>query len=170
MAVVAGPEFPLLGNQMLHVAVRLEPRPGETEMRFAIIPLGRSLGRFVTLPVGARIFVHLAGRRRRGARRTGSFPGRSVAHCAAFRITRNADLSIRDDIAHDLMAEIEEILDERKLGDCVRLELSADADPETVAFLRAGTRRRRGRYLRASRPARSGRLHAAGRPATASRT
>lgn len=134
MAVVAGPEFPLLGNQMLHVAVRLDPRPGETAMRFAIIPLGRSLGRFVTLPsergysfilLEDVVALHV-GR---------FFPGESIAHCAAFRITRNADLSIRDDIAHDLLAEIEEVLDERKLGACVRLELSADADPQTVAFL-----------------------------------
>ncbi|HUE16874.1 MAG TPA: polyphosphate kinase 1 [Planctomycetaceae bacterium] len=134
MAVVAGPEFPLLGNQMLHVAVRLDPRPGETAMRFAIIPLGRSVGRFVTLPsergysfilLEDVVALHV-GR---------FFPGESIAHCAAFRITRNADLSIRDDIAHDLLAEIEEVLDERKLGACVRLELSADADPQTVAFL-----------------------------------
>src|SRR5580704_3662892 len=33
MAVEPGPSFPLLGNQMLHVAVRLDPRPGETAMR-----------------------------------------------------------------------------------------------------------------------------------------
>ena len=134
MGVVSGPGFPLLGNQMLHVAVRLNPPPGEAAMRFAIIPLGRSLGRFVTLPSerGSSLILledvvamHVDR----------FFPGESIAHCAAFRITRNADLSIRDDIAHDLMAEIEEILDERKLGDCVRLELAADADPQTVAFL-----------------------------------
>jgi len=135
MAVVAGLEFPLLGNQMLHVAVRLEPRPGETAMRFAIIPLGRSLGRFVTLP-SERGYSFILLEDVVAAHVARFFPGESVAHCAAFRITRNADLSIRDDIAHDLMAEIEEILDERKLGACVRLELAAEADAETVAFLR----------------------------------
>jgi len=135
MAVVAGPEFPLLGNQMLHVAVRLEPRPGETAMRFAIIPLGRSLGRFVTLP-SERGYSFILLEDVVAAHVARFFPGESVAHCAAFRITRNADLSIRDDIAHDLMAEIEEVLDERKLGACVRLELAAETDPETVAFLR----------------------------------
>ncbi|HEX4070888.1 MAG TPA: polyphosphate kinase 1, partial [Planctomycetaceae bacterium] len=135
MAVAPGPGFPLLGNQMLHVAVRLDPRPGETAMRFAIIPLGRSLGRFVTLP--AERGSSFALLEEVVALHVGRFfPGESLAHSAAFRITRNADLSIRDDIAHDLMAEIEEILDERKLGDCVRLEVSADADPQTVDFLR----------------------------------
>ena len=135
MAVAPGPGFPLLGNQMLHVAVRLDPRPGETAMRFAIIPLGRSLGRFVTLPAERGSSFSFA-RGRRGLHVGRFFPGESIAHSAAFRITRNADLSIRDDIAHDLMAEIEEVLDERKLGDCVRLEVSADADPQTVDFLR----------------------------------
>ena len=135
MAVAPGPGFPLLGNQMLHVAVRLDPRPGETAMRFAIIPLGRSLGRLVTLP--AERGSSFALLEEVVALHVGRFfPGESLAHSAAFRITRNADLSIRDDIAHDLMAEIEEILDERKLGDCVRLEVSADADPQTVDFLR----------------------------------
>ena len=82
MAVVAGPEFPLLGNQMVHVAVRLDPRPGETAMRFAIIPLGRSLGRFVTLPsergssmilLEDVVALHVDR----------FFPGESVAHSAA---------------------------------------------------------------------------------------
>jgi len=135
MAVTAGPEFPLLVNQVLHAAVRLEPRPGESEMRFAIIPLGRSLARFVTLPAD-RGYSFILLEDLVAAHVERFFPGEKVAHCAAFRITRNADLSIRDDIVHDLMAEIEEILDERKLGDCVRLEISADADPETVSFLR----------------------------------
>jgi polyphosphate kinase len=135
MAVAPGPGFPLLGNQMLHVAVRLDPRPGETAMRFAIIPLGRSMGRFVTLPTErGSSFALLEDVVALHVDRF--FPGESIAHSAAFRITRNADLSIRDDIAHDLMAEIEEVLDERKLGDCVRLEVSADADPQTVDFLR----------------------------------
>ena len=135
MAVVAGPEFPLLANQMLHVAVRLEPREGESAMRFAVIPLGRSLGRFVTVQ-SERGYSFILLEDIVAAHVSRFFPGESVADCVAFRITRNADLSIRDDTAHDLMAEIEEILDERKLGAGVRLEHSAEADPETVTFLR----------------------------------
>ena len=135
MAVVAGPEFPLLSNQMLYVAVRLEPRPEEKQMRFAIIPLGRSLGRVVTLPSDRGYSYILLEDVVAAAHRT-VLPGESVAHCATFRITRNADVGVRDDFAIDLMAEIEELLDDRKLGDCVRLEISAEADAQTVAFLR----------------------------------
>jgi polyphosphate kinase len=59
-----------------------------------------------------------------------------VAHSLVFRITRNADLSLRDDISHDLLAEIEDVLDDRKLGACVRVEVSSQSDGETVAFLK----------------------------------
>src|SRR5579863_2589407 len=91
MAVVAGPEFPLLANQMLHVAVRLGPRPGETENRFAIIPLGRALGRFVTLP-SDRAYSFILLEDILAAHVARFFPGETVAHCSTFRITRNADL------------------------------------------------------------------------------
>ena len=50
-AVRDGEEFPLLVNQMLHVAVQLAPdKAGDGAPRLAIIPLGRSLPRFLTLP------------------------------------------------------------------------------------------------------------------------
>jgi polyphosphate kinase len=135
MAIDKSPDFPLLPHQMLHVAVRLSPREGETRSRFAIIPLGRSLGRFVTLP-SDRGYCYILLEDIVAAEVEHFFPGEGVVHCAPFRITRNADIAVRDDLVHDLLSEIEEVLDERKLGNCVRLEVSAAADAETVAFLR----------------------------------
>ena len=44
-------------------------------------------------------------------------------------------LSLREDQAPDLMSSMIEVLDARKIGDCVRLELAADASPETQSFL-----------------------------------
>jgi polyphosphate kinase len=135
MAVDQGIEFPLLPHQMLHVAVRLSPSEGEARSRFAIIPLGRSLGRFVTLP-SDRGYCYILLEDVVAAEAQHFFPGEGVVHCAPFRITRNADITVRDDLVHDLLSEIEEVLDERKLGNCVRLEIAAQADAETVAFLR----------------------------------
>jgi polyphosphate kinase len=135
MAVDESLEFPLLPHQMLHVAVRLLPRDGESRSRFAIIPLGRSLGRFVTLP-SDRGYCYILLEDVVAAQAERFFPGEGVVHCATFRITRNADIAVRDDLVHDLLSEIEEVLDERKLGNCVRLEIAAEADAETVAFLR----------------------------------
>jgi len=79
-----------------------------------------------------------------------------VVHCAPFRITRNADIAVRDDLVHDLLSEIEELLDERKLGNCVRLEIAAQADAETVAFLRQALGVDECENLRLARPARFG--------------
>ena len=135
MAVDRRVEFPLLPHQMLHVAVRLSPREGETKSRFAIIPLGRSLGRFVTLP-SDRGYCYILLEDVVAAEAEHFFSGEGVVHCAPFRITRNADIAVRDDLVHDLLSEIEEVLDERRLGSCVRLEIAAQADAESVAFLR----------------------------------
>ncbi|HET6328457.1 MAG TPA: polyphosphate kinase 1 [Planctomycetaceae bacterium] len=135
MAVDESLEFPLLPHQMLHVAVRLLPRDGESRSRFAIIPLGRSLSRFVTLP-SDRGYCYILLEDVVAAEVERFFPGEGVVHSAPFRITRNADIAVRDDLVHDLLSEIEEVLDERKLGNCVRLEIAAHADAETVAFLR----------------------------------
>jgi polyphosphate kinase len=135
MAIDESLDFPLLPHQLLHVAVRLAPRDGETQSRFAIIPVGRSLGRFVTLP-SDRGYCYILLEDIVAAEAEQFFPGEGVVHCAPFRITRNADIAVRDDLVHNLLQEIEEVLDDRKLGNCVRLEVAAGADAETVAFLR----------------------------------
>lgn len=134
MAVRGEGDFPQLVNQMLCVCVRLKPAQGGDKPRFALIPFGRSAHRFVTVhaekgfaytlleDVVAR-FLHLF------------FPGEETVECVPFRITRNADMGVRDDLAADLMTEIEEALDARKQSACVRLEIAAHASPTTRQFL-----------------------------------
>ncbi|MCU7258819.1 hypothetical protein NYR20_34930, partial [Pseudomonas aeruginosa] len=51
------------------------------------------------------------------------FVGYEVLNTFAFRITRNADLTIHEDGAEDLLIEIERFLKERKSGSAVRLEV-----------------------------------------------
>jgi len=59
------------------------------------------------------------------------FPGREFLEIAAFRLTRNADLSVREDLAGDLLAQMREVLEERRSSDVVRLELRS---PVSVAL------------------------------------
>lgn len=133
IAVTPPLNFPLLVNKALHIAVRLNSAQ-KNKSRFAIIPIGRQMSRFITLPSDdgyqfmmiedvISMFV--------GA----FFPGEPVEECVPFRITRNADLSIREDMAFDLLAEMEAILDARKRSDCVRLEIGANATRQTFEFL-----------------------------------
>lgn len=137
MAVEPDDEFPLLVNRALNLAVRLEPAAGGTDSRFAIIPLSLVADRFFALPAEdgyqyvllediAKLFVDRF------------FPGEPVAETALFRLTRNADMGVREDMAADLMAGMEEVLDARKNSECVRLEVDDNVSDELLSFLRNG--------------------------------
>ncbi len=138
MAVTSVDDFPLLVNQMLNVCVRLEPAAGEPDKpRFAIIPFTRSLHRFITLhSEGGYAYLLLEDAVSMHVGRF--FFGEQVVECVPFRITRNADLSIREDLAHDLLVGMEEILDARKQSACVRLEIAGHASDTLLSFLEQG--------------------------------
>ncbi|MBW3542446.1 MAG: polyphosphate kinase 1 [Planctomycetes bacterium] len=135
MAVTGAEDFPLVVNQSLNACVRLEPAAGFSEPRFAIIPFGRTVSRFLTLPTeGGYEYILLEDLVCSHAERF--FPGEPAAECVAFRITRNADMSLREDQASDLLTGMEELLDARKESDCVRLEVGAEASATLLAFLK----------------------------------
>ncbi len=127
--------FPLLVNHTINVLVRLaETDAGEP--RFAIIPLYRS-ARFLTLQSGSGYsyilledVVSLLVER--------FFPGEIVHEATPFRITRNADMSVREDQAPDLMTGMEAVLDARTAGACVRLQVSNLINEQSLSFLRDG--------------------------------
>jgi polyphosphate kinase len=137
MAVREAAEFPLLPNLMLNVCVRLAAAAGAEDAsqdRFAVIPIGPALPRFISLPAETGdayllledLLALFAGQ---------LFVGEQILECVPFRITRNADVSVREDSAADLLAEMEQVLDERRQADCVRLEIDGAASPRTLSFL-----------------------------------
>lgn len=129
--------FPLLVGGTLNVLVRLAPAPeAPSEFRWAVIPFGRATSRFLTLPA-ERGYAYVLLEEAVRAFATRFFPGELVEECVPFRITRNADLGLREDQAPDLMAGMEELLSQRRRSDCVRLELAAEASGEAQAFLRS---------------------------------
>ena len=90
------------------------------------------LPRFVVMPDGERyvpleqvIAEHLGA----------LFPGMDVSSHQAFRVTRNADLTVEEEEADDLLAAVEVELRRRRFGRAVRLETSADMDGETLELL-----------------------------------
>lgn len=136
MAVAAGDAFPLLGNQTLNVCVQLKPALDEPKQaRFAIIPLGKTLSRILTLgSERGYAYVLLEDVVERFLGRF--FPGEEVVAHAPFRITRNADFTLRDELAIDMLAGMENILTARKHGECVRLEVADNVASELLAFLK----------------------------------
>ena len=109
--------------------------------RFALIPFGQAPNRFLTLPSdGGYEYILLEDVVRLFIDRF--FPGERVLEVAPFRITRNADLSVREDMASDLLEEMEEVLEARKESDCVRLEIADDGQPDAAGLPAAGPGRR----------------------------
>ena len=63
------------------------------------------------------------------------FPGMTTGTCHRFRITRDADIEIREDEAEDLLRLIQEELRKRRFGAPVRLEVSAGMPEDMVTYL-----------------------------------
>ena len=110
---------------LLHCAAHLDPAlPGEPP-RLAFIPLGPRIPRFVRVPdpSGRAVFVpveHVV------SWQIGTFfEGQSVRECVSFRVTRNADIELREDLSDDLLVGMQELLDDRRETACIRLEISA---------------------------------------------
>ena len=63
------------------------------------------------------------------------FPGMNPGPCHRFRVTRDADIEIRDEEAEDLLNLIQEELRQRRFGAPVRLEVSPDMPAEMIEYL-----------------------------------
>lgn len=62
-------------------------------------------------------------------------PEASAEACFAFRITRDADIGLREEEAEDLLEMMEQNLKQRRFGDVVRLEVSRKMPHEMVEYL-----------------------------------
>lgn len=128
-------QFPLLLGRTTNVAVQLYPAEDGGDYRYAVIPFGRSDLRFINLPSeGAKEFV--LGEDVVALLVQRFFPGEQIASTVPFRITRSADQSVREDEGTDLLAEMEDVLEERKDSFCVRLELSDNVTTPMLVFLK----------------------------------
>ena len=151
MAVSGPDEFQSMSGGTLMACVRLDdaatglPRPkaesklsdekeGSRPPVVRILPFGREVPRFITLPSdGGYSYILLEDVVAMFVHRF--FPSENVVECVPFRITRNADLSVREDMASDLLAEMEQVLDQRRAAECVRLEIAENVTSRTLAFL-----------------------------------
>jgi polyphosphate kinase len=130
LAVDPGHPFPYISNKSLNLAVVLSDEAGE--LRFARVKVPALLPRFVPagnaqrfLPLEALISAHIEQ----------LFPGFSVSGTYCFRVTRNADLSLADSDAEDLLVAVETELRRRRFGRAVRLEAASDMPEDVLRLL-----------------------------------
>ncbi len=125
MAVDAYRPFPMLLNKSLNLAILLEDEYEDEDARYktAIVQVPSVLDRFIELENKheQRIFIMLEEVISHFIHKL--FLGFNVVSVTEFRITRNADLTIHEEGARDLLKEIEKELKKRKWGSAVRLEV-----------------------------------------------
>ena len=131
LAVDPGHPFPYISNLSLSLAVRVTD-PETRENRFARVKVPSNLSRFVQ-PPGTMTFVPLE--QVIAAHLGELFPGMEIAEVAAFRVTRNADLTLEENEADDLLAAVEVELRRRRFGRAVRLEIDRSMSPELRELL-----------------------------------
>jgi len=102
----------------------------------AIVPAPRSLPRLIALPpevagegeeqifLTAIIQQHI----------NDLFPGMKATGCYAFRVTRNADLILSEDV-DDLAVALKDELSSRRFGRAVRLEIEDDCPQSIIDYL-----------------------------------
>ena len=133
--------FPYISNLSLNIGLTVETNPADT---FAGVPIGNQ-ARFVRIkvppvvprliPVGNDQLKFVLVEEVIEANIHSIFPSMNLSKGHLFRVTRDADVEIRDDKAADLLALIKESLRERRFGLPVRLEVSASMPKEMVEYL-----------------------------------
>ncbi|WP_028987382.1 RNA degradosome polyphosphate kinase [Thermicanus aegyptius] len=130
MAVDASRPFPMLLNRSLNLAILIDPEEAEKEKHlFAFVQVPSVLPRFIEVPnqEGKRTYILLEELIRNHL--TDLFRGKKILSAGSFRITRNADLTLNEEGAEDLLEEIEKELKKRKMGAAVRIEVEKGMHP-----------------------------------------
>lgn len=138
MAVDASRPFPLIQNKSLNIAALLskkDEKKGETE--FATVQVPSVLSRIVQIPSakeGVKTFLLLEQIIERNIQQL--FLNYNVLCAYPYRIMRNADLSIDEDEAEDLLQEIQKQLKKRQWGEVIRLEVEEKIDKRLLQILK----------------------------------
>jgi polyphosphate kinase len=130
LAVDPGHPFPMISNLSLNIAVTVSDE-ATGEERNARIKVPNSLPRF--LRVGQSRWVLLEDLIMSNLQHL--FPGMRVGRADLFRVTRNADLSLEEDEADDLLVALEVELRRRRFGEALRVEIQSGMAPDFLELL-----------------------------------
>ena len=113
MAVDSSRPFPLIHNKSLNIAALVRKKKGDGELEFAMVCVPGGLPRVVELPCQeGKSIIYLEEVIERNIDKL--FLNYDIISCHPFRVMRNADLSIDEDEAEDLLKEIEQKLKKRQ--------------------------------------------------------
>ena len=138
MAVDSSRPFPLIVNKTLNLGALLKKKEEKEEvLEFATVQVPSVLPRIVEIPStekGARSVILLEEIIERNMAKL--FLSYDVICVHPYRIMRNADLTIDEDDASDLLKEIQKQLRKRRWGEVIRLEVEEKIDKRLLKTLR----------------------------------
>lgn len=137
MAVDSSRPFPLIRNKTLNIGALLQKK-GEknAELEFATVQVPSVLPRIVRLPDsedGIKNVILLEEIIERNMQQL--FLKYDIVSASPYRVMRNADLTIDEDEAADLLKEIQKQLKKRQWGEAIRLEVEEKIDKRLLKIL-----------------------------------
>lgn len=123
--------FPLLLNKSLNIGLMVEKKGVKS---FATVQVPSVLPRIVVIPSETSFDIILLEDIIKSNLKT-LFGTENILSCGCYRITRNADMTVDEEGAEDLLEAIEESLKQRKWGAAVRLELERGIGKDIVRTL-----------------------------------
>ena len=137
MAMDSSRPFPLIRNKTLNIGALISKKGSEEEPQFATVQVPSVLTRIVEIPSGKdgmRSVIHLEQVIERNIGKL--FLNYDVVCAHPYRIMRNADLTIEEDEAADLLKEIQKQLKKRQWGEVIRLEVEEGMEKPLLKILK----------------------------------
>ena len=137
MAVDSSRPFPLIRNKSLNIAALLMDKKRKDTIDFATVQVPSVLPRIVTIPSekeGETCIILLEQIIEKNIQKL--FLNYKVLDATPYRGMRNADLTIDEDEAADLLIEIERQLKKRQWGEAIRLEVEQGIDKRLLKILK----------------------------------
>ncbi len=140
--------LPVISNLSINAIIQLQSKQGI--IRYARLKCPNNVSRFVFVPRSQKETDPYDGLDFSSTSRNNDivllediiqnhlhllFPGYTVLATGLFRITRNTDFEIEEDETDDLLETIRELVEQRRFGAVVRLEISGDTPRELRDFL-----------------------------------
>lgn len=135
MAVDSSRPFPLIRNKSLNLGALVTKKNGDGELEFATVQVPSVLSRIVPIPsTEEKKVILLEEIIERNIHKL--FLNYDIVCTYPFRIMRNADLTIEEEEAEDLLEEIEKQLKKRQWGQAIRLEVEEGIDSRLLKILK----------------------------------
>ena len=138
MAVDSSRPFPLIRNKTLNIAALLQKKDSKGEIDFATVQVPDVLPRIIEIPYteGENNYKKVVLLEQLILDKVDKlFLNYDILTSAPYRVGRNADLSIDEDEAEDLLKEIEKQLKLRQWGQAIRLEVDSNMDKKLLDLL-----------------------------------